>query len=649
MDNDFISIQDCCKLYNVDRKTFDTYCIRFNIETIKEKNNTFISNESKTWFDNLFNSYDKNDIKSMLLSNIKPFSCKGITYLNLRKQLNLTLKQFVNKISHIGLELKSNYTAEEENKIREFCSNGMNKVELKEIDYVNQGYIPLRMILKDINVSKGTLTSYVDLLKIEVYKPSHELSFITESDKEKILNFINEHNDSNERKIYLSKQTCLKKYGVENGAKNEDIKNKISINVKKTCTKERTEKICKSKLKRYGKKSITNYEKANQTKIDKYGTISINHKYVYDNLNFDSSWELYFYIYHKEILKDNITRGRFFEYYFENKKHIYECDFKIDNENYEIKGSQYLDKNNNLYFPYINDKKVNVDKLKKLWNAKSKCMIENNVKIISEKEITNIVRLVDEQFTNDYVNLFRVDLSFPYINDNFEDKSDMGLIHHFHKSIYEATRKGKLSPVKAWEDKFLIKKSALNRLKYVGSCKPLDIVQGFNVSKIAPKISVFKPKFAERILMKYSTTNVVFDPFSGFSGRMIASVNLNKFYIGRDINEKHVRESNEIISYKEYKNCTVSVQDIMTDYERDYSDVTLFTCPPYGGKEHWNENNDEVEKTCDEWIDICLKKYKCKEYIFVVDETEKYKKYVVEIIENKSHFGKNNEYVLYIS
>jgi tRNA G10 N-methylase Trm11 len=138
----------------------------------------------------------------------------------------------------------------------------------------------------------------------------------------------------------------------------------------------------------------------------------------------------------------------------------------------------------------------------------------------------------------------------------------------------------------------------------------------------------------------------IFDPFSGFSGRLIGAQNCNKKYIGQDINEMHVSESNEIIAYKNYTKAVVTLQDILTDTPHDYE--CLFTCPPYGGKEHWNGNNDEVEKTCDEWIDICLEKYKCKKYLFVVDKTEKYKDKIVETITNKSHFGTNEEMVILI-
>ena len=127
---------------------------------------------------------------------------------------------------------------------------------------------------------------------------------------------------------------------------------------------------------------------------------------------------------------------------------------------------------------------------------------------------------------------------------------------------------------------------------------------------------------------------------------MIGCENCGKKYIGQDINEKHISEGNEIIAYKNYQNSVLTVQNVLTDTNKKYA--CLFTCPPYGSKEHWNINNDEVEKTCDEWIDICLEKYDCESYLFVVDETDKYKYNIVETITNKSHFGINNEYVIFI-
>ena len=53
-------------------------------------------------------------------------------------------------------------------------------------------------------------------------------------------------------------------------------------------------------------------------------------------------------------------------------------------------------------------------------------------------------------------------------------------------------------------------------------------------------------------------------------------------------------------------------------------------------------------KTCDEWVDECVERYKCKRYVFVVDSTLKYQDNVVECIQNSSHFSKSKEYVIVI-
>ena len=416
-----------------------------------------------------------------------------------------------------------------------------------------------------------------------------------------------------------SKQTCLEKYGVEYPMKLKEFQDRV----KQTC------------LEKYG------VEKFNQSyEFSKY------HKslYTYDNINFDSSWELMFYIYHKD-LRHNISRASIrLEYVYNSEKHYYFPDFVVDNKLYEIKGPHFFKEDGTMQNPYNH-------KQDGLFEAKRQCGINNNVVFISEHEMKEISNYVYKKYSKNYISLFKKNLDFPFPNETLSNKSDFGVIQHFHKSIYYASKKNKLSPYNAWFNKNLIKRSALNRLKYVGSCKPSDIIQGFNIAGIAPKISVFKPKLAEDLIKKYiSNADTIIDPFSGFSGRMLGAYNCGIHYIGWDINEDHVRESNEIVTYKKIEDmCDVKVQDLISSQDRDWSlkNVCLFTCPPYGGKEHWNKNNDEIEKSCDEWIDLCLEKHKgCQKYLFVVDKTEKYKDYIVEAIENKSHFGKNYEYVV---
>ena len=456
-------------------------------------------------------------------------------------------------------------------------------------------------------------------------------------------------------------ETNLSKYGVKYTQQNKDIRSKTeSTNIERYGSKVLMgtdyfkNKSRETSMNRYGvpypmmSKSIS--YKTKQTMIQRYGVASFSQttdfakchrsSYTYDGIKFDSSWELIFYIYQIDH-NNTISRcDKRLEYEYNGEKHFYFPDFIVNGKLYEIKGDQFWKEDGTMQNPYDHS-------MDGLFEAKHQCGLQNNVVFIRKNEIIEMNKYVIEKYTSDYIELFKESIEFPFLNQNFDDTSDFGLIRHFHKSIYYASKKGKLSPFDAWKDKALIKKSAINRLKYIGRCTPHDIIQGFNVASIAPKISVFKPTLAKRLIQKYLDGYYeIFDPFSGFSGRLIGSQNCNKKYIGQDINETHVSESNEIIAYKNYTNATVNLQDILTDTPYDYE--CLFTCPPYGGKEHWNQNNDEIEKSCDDWIDICLEKYKCKKYLFVVDKTEKYKDKIVETITNKSHFGTNRELVILI-
>lgn len=219
----------------------------------------------------------------------------------------------------------------------------------------------------------------------------------------------------------------------------------------------------------------------------------------------------------------------------------------------------------------------------------------------------------------------------------------MSIIHQFHKSIWHAHKNKMLSPVECWKSRELIEKSVRNRVIYKSNLSSQQIARGFNISNIAKTVSVFNPMFAKYILNKYAQKYTeIFDPFSGFSGRLLGACALNKKYIGQDINETHVNESKQIIE-KFSLNASVECKDIFTS-TGEYA--CLFTCSPYNVKEVWNDNETNIN--CDEWIDECMKRFKCKRYIFVVDNTEKYKDNVVEKLTNSSHFGVNNELLIVI-
>ena len=65
--------------------------------------------------------------------------------------------------------------------------------------------------------------------------------------------------------------------------------------------------------------------------------------YLYNDLIFDSSWELAFYIYHKDNNIDIDRCVKSFPYVVNNKTHYYFPDFIVDNKLIEIKGPHLID------------------------------------------------------------------------------------------------------------------------------------------------------------------------------------------------------------------------------------------------------------------------------------------------------------------
>ena len=229
--------------------------------------------------------------------------------------------------------------------------------------------------------------------------------------------------------------------------------------------------------------------------------------------------------------------------------------------------------------------------------------------------------------------------------DTFRKLSKIGerIVRHFHPSILRSNRVDCSSPYDGYMNDELLMKVIKNRFIYANSMEPARILEGFNISKVAPKVSVFSPSLAKTLVQKYlSEYETVFDPFSGFSGRMLGTCSLGKKYIGQDINHEAVKESNQIIEFFSLS-AEVSRKDIL---ESSGEYPCLFTCSPYSNKEIWGTETEFL--TCDEWIDECLTRFKCSAYLFVVDSTSKYKDYIVEELTNKSHFGKNTEKVVLI-
>lgn len=189
---------------------------------------------------------------------------------------------------------------------------------------------------------------------------------------------------------YKCKQTWLKNYGVDNPQKDNAIKEKTkNTNI----------------LKYGGVPNCFGTDEFKQSMINKYGTehalqcrdirISCVSKYYYDDKYFDSSWELYVYIYMKEHNIDFEYHPCEIEYEIDNKKHKYTPDFKINNRLIEIKGTQFF-RNGELYNPYT---KKSLEYMRTVYN-------ENKVLLLTEKDIINYIEYVDEKYGKTYIKSF---------------------------------------------------------------------------------------------------------------------------------------------------------------------------------------------------------------------------------------------------
>jgi DNA modification methylase len=220
------------------------------------------------------------------------------------------------------------------------------------------------------------------------------------------------------------------------------------------------------------------------------------------------------------------------------------------------------------------------------------------------------------------------------------------IVTSFHKSIYSSKKYGHPSPVDAWNNPELLEKCIRNRSVYksIDRLSSYQVARGFEKNGVAPRVSVFQPALARFLLMKFSPeARTCVDPFSGFSGRLLGAVSLGMHYTGYEIREDCVRESMDIVDFLGISDlATVTHMDSGTCQDSNEYDV-LITCPPYGNKEIWLEEDSLL---AEEYVDMALNTFKAKVYIFIVDKPGKYAGNVIMQLDGRSHFGTNSEKVL---
>lgn len=146
----------------------------------------------------------------------------------------------------------------------------------------------------------------------------------------------------------------------------------------------RSIKSRETKKEKYGNETWNNQEKRKNTILNNNSNF-FTKKLLYNNIYFDSNWELLFYIYCKDngiYIERNINF--YYEYIDESgKNHKYFPDFKVQDGYVEIKGDHFFN-----------------DSFIKSWEAKYKCMIDNNVKVLIRKDLKDIFKSCANKYSH---------------------------------------------------------------------------------------------------------------------------------------------------------------------------------------------------------------------------------------------------------
>lgn len=212
------------------------------------------------------------------------------------------------------------------------------------------------------------------------------------------------HSSKVDTVIQKKETTCKAKYGNKCSLQNELVKNKAKT----------------TKIKKYGDSSYNNSAKRKITCLEKYGVEnsmqneqikqkSMQNKsvsmifsigYLYNNIHFDSSWELAYYIWLSDNNKQFIYHPEFSIAYTDDNgiDRVYFPDFLVEGKFVEIKGEQFFNKEGEPYNLYK----------KEFWKNKYNMLIKNNIEILRQPDINNILKYIKNKYGKQYLKSFKI-------------------------------------------------------------------------------------------------------------------------------------------------------------------------------------------------------------------------------------------------
>lgn len=276
---------------------------------------------------------------------------------------------------------------------------------------------------KTCSVSCGNKHSQKLRIKLSLERYGVERPCQAQHVKEKVKKTMNEryggYTYQSAQLLQKVKKTNLERYGYEVSASNKDIHKKNEQTCLKRYGVTHTSKLPENRQKMkqtnkylHGSENWCNSEKAKETCLKRYGVtnptqchdirIKEQKRYLYKGINFDSSWELAFYIWHIDHnIKFEYQPDIMFQYEYDGKIYTYHPDFMVNGKLYEIKGDQYFNKDKTaMVCPYNH-------KLDKKYNAKYRCMLENKINILTSADIKKYLCYIYEKYDIMYLQQFK--------------------------------------------------------------------------------------------------------------------------------------------------------------------------------------------------------------------------------------------------
>lgn len=253
----------------------------------------------------------------------------------------------------------------------------------------------------------------IDIKEFTEYYSTHSDRFTKEYynlTQKQLLQILSENNIQRHTKIENTKLSNLQLYGCTNVMSASKVKDHFKDlyggSGSPFCKKEIRDKRDETVKTKYNVNNVFQIPEIKlqikEVQTELYGGMGYNstyqgdlfHKYLYDNVYFDSSWELIYYIYCKE---HNMNINRLwntikFEYEYEGETYFYYPDFLCDGEYIEIKGDHFF-RDGKMQNPFNHKEDGR-------YEAKHQCMLKNNVKILTYVDLENCFKYVKQKYGN---------------------------------------------------------------------------------------------------------------------------------------------------------------------------------------------------------------------------------------------------------